>query len=296
MSSWNSGRLHFRERKMPNRPIVPEVSHPIQEPVQIIPTINTNPSKYVFSTKKLNDAVVCCIALNEEPYIDEWIKYHLALGFSHIYIYDNSLTNSLKNKKSNNVTVIHFPGSTKQLEAYNLCIVQYKNKHNWCAFIDCDEFIVLKKHTDIISFLNYFDKYNSIALNWLMFGTSNEKVYRDEPVTSRFRYCARKTNEHFKCICKLSSITMFINPHRPLELIYDTNGQPILDSVNYNGTLDIACIHHYYTKSEEEFLKKINRGRADISEKRSTEELLDIHSKNNDVFNSDAWDFYSKHL
>ena len=51
MSSW-SNKVHFRERKT-----------------------------------FINDAIVCAIALNEELYIDEWIKYNLALGFSHIYIY-----------------------------------------------------------------------------------------------------------------------------------------------------------------------------------------------------------------
>jgi acyl-CoA dehydrogenase len=50
--------------------------------------------------KTYNDAVICAIALNEERYIDEWIQYNLFLGFSHIYIYDNSSNNVLKNKKS----------------------------------------------------------------------------------------------------------------------------------------------------------------------------------------------------
>jgi len=79
-------------------------------------------------------------------------------------------------------------------------------------------------------------------------------------------------------------------------MIFDTNGQQLFDNSNNKGPLDIACIHHYYTKSEEEFLKKINRGRADITEKKSVEELIEIHSKNNDVYNSDAWNFYSRHL
>jgi len=62
MSLW-SNRVHFRERKT-----------------------------------SINDAVVCAIALNEDLYIDEWITYNMALGFSHIYIYDNGET--LKDKKS----------------------------------------------------------------------------------------------------------------------------------------------------------------------------------------------------
>ena len=55
-------------------------------------------------------------------------------------------------------------------------------------------------------------------------------------------------------------------------------------------------IHHYYTKSEQEFREKIERGRADIPEKRNLDELIDIHFKNNDTYNSDAWDFYSAHV
>ena len=35
------------------------------------------------------------IALNEDPYIDEWIKYNLMIGFDHVYIYDNSEGNTL---------------------------------------------------------------------------------------------------------------------------------------------------------------------------------------------------------
>ena len=74
----------------------------------------------MFSKNSNNvDVVICAIALNEERYIDEWIKYNLLLGFTHIYIYDNSANNILKDKKSDRVTIIPFPGITKQLEAYD---------------------------------------------------------------------------------------------------------------------------------------------------------------------------------
>ena len=102
MSSW-SNRVHFRERK-------------------------TN----------INDAVVCAIALNEDLYIDEWITYNLALGFYHIYIYDNSDNNILKDKISDKVSIFHFPGETKMLQSRDMFTRQYKNKHKWCAFIDVD--------------------------------------------------------------------------------------------------------------------------------------------------------------
>jgi hypothetical protein len=296
MSSWSSGRIHFREKK----PLITPVHVPTNNVSKNIIINDKLPSKFVFSKNSNNvDVVICAIALNEERYIDEWIKYNLLLGFTHIYIYDNSANNILKDKKSDRVTIIPFPGITKQLEAYNVFILQYKKKHTWCAFIDCDEFIVLKKHDNIISLLNDYNDCVSIALNWLMFGTSNEKEYRDEPVTKRFTYCSNHINIHIKCISKLSYIDNYINPHRPLllkDVIFDTNRNIVPESLNPNGDTTVACIHHYYTKSEQEFREKIERGRSDIVEKRSLNELNDIHSKNNDVYNSDAWDFYSRHL
>lgn len=238
-----------------------------------------------------NDVVICAIALDEDLYIDEWIRYHLALGFSHIYIYDNG--NTLKNRQSDKVTIIPFPGETKQLEAYTIFAFQYRTKHKWCAFIDIDEFIVVK---NIHQFLTMYHDCAAIALNWKMFGTSNHTQYSEEPVTKRFRYYSN--NDHFKSIIQLKYIISFSNPHlaKLQGLTYDTNRRVVVDSSNPNGDTKIACIHHYYTKSEEEFEKKINRGRADIIQKRSMDELIDIHSKYNDIYNSDAWEFYSKLL
>jgi hypothetical protein len=284
--SWANRRVQFKEKK----PLISLVD---------LPSVDL-PSKFIFSKNSNHvEAVICAIALNEERYIDEWIKYNILLGFTHIYIYDNSHNNILKNKESDKVTIIHFPGITKQLEAYDSFVLQYKNKHTWAAFIDCDEFIVLKKHDNVMSFINQYNNCGAIALNWLMFGTSNEKEYRDEPVIKRFTYCSKNIHNHIKCIAKLSYINNYENPHRPVLLksvIFDTNRNLVPDSLNPDGDDKIACIHHYYTKSEHEFREKLERGRADIVEKRSLDELHDIHSKNNDIYNSDAWEFYSKNI
>lgn len=32
-------------------------------------------------------SAIVCIAKNEDHYIDEWIKYHLKLGFAKIFVY-----------------------------------------------------------------------------------------------------------------------------------------------------------------------------------------------------------------
>ena len=203
MSSWNNGRRHFRERSVKR-------IEPITDPL---------PSRWIVPNYY---AVICAIALNEEPYIDEWINYHRLLGFSHIYIYDNSDNNTLKDKESGFVTVIHFPGLVKQLQAYDLFVTTYKDKHSWGAFIDCDEFIVLKKHNSIIDFLKEYDDCDGIGLNWLMFGTSREKNYKNEPVLSRFCYCASTLDTHIKSIVK-------VNNKKPTNLLT----LPIEQKINY---------------------------------------------------------------
>ena len=247
--------------------------------------------------KRQTTIVICAIALNEERYIDEWIHYHLAIGFDHIYIYDNSEQYSLQSKRTDNVTIIHYPGKTKQLQAYQSFINKFGAVHKWCAFIDIDEFIMLKQHDSIHTFLSHYDHCEAVGLNWLMFGTNHQTEYVAEPVTKRFTRCSRTLDPHIKSIIQLDFAHLFTNPHY-VKLrngsTYDTSYQIISGALHLNGKMDVAYIHHYYTKSEGEFLEKINRGRADITEKRSLSELEQIHSRNNDTINTDAWDLLSR--
>ena len=64
--------------------------------------------------------VILCIAKLESNYIEEFVKYHLALGFSHIFIYDNEDIPTYKtilNKYSEDfVTIIHFPTKYQQMK------------------------------------------------------------------------------------------------------------------------------------------------------------------------------------
>jgi len=258
----------------------------------------TSFQRNILYKKKPTTSVICAIARNEERYIDEWIHYHLSLGFHHIYIYDNSDDNSLQDKQSNEITIIHFPGKSKQLDAYHNFISIFGDKHQWAAFIDLDEFIVLKKHNSISRFLSQY-RCSAIGLNWLLFGTNQHTHYKSEPVTKRFTQCASTPDHHIKSIVQLQYAWFFNDPHHMMlrsGTTCDPHNQQIIGSFHSIGTTDIACIHHYYTKSEEEFIEKIERGRADTIKKRSYTESEDIHSRNNDVMNTDAWDFYSKYL
>ena len=79
------------------------------------------------------DTVICCIAKKETNYIEEWIRYHLKLGFSKIYIFDNSDDFELRDFLSNSkidfskIMLIHFPGKGKQLMTYYTFLQYLKN-------------------------------------------------------------------------------------------------------------------------------------------------------------------------
>jgi hypothetical protein len=128
MSSWNKTNRNAPKRAIPLTPTVSlSVTHRQQvrdqEPVQQVSRF-ISPSHF---------AVICAIALDEELYIDEWIRYHLLLGFNHIYVYDNSENNVLKrqtnqssyhytfSRRSTNVDFQRFICCSIQTETYLGC-------------------------------------------------------------------------------------------------------------------------------------------------------------------------------
>lgn len=83
-----------------------------------------------------------CIAKNEDNYILEWINYHLKLGFDDIFIYANDWQYAINNAK---VKLYQIQGNQQQVNAYNHFLKHNNYNYDWAAFLDVDEFLVLKK-------------------------------------------------------------------------------------------------------------------------------------------------------
>jgi hypothetical protein len=258
----------------------------------------------------MSDAVVCCIAKNEGPYILEWITYHLKLGFSHIYIYDNnddseslpnylSKTELFKNEKTKNkIIIIPFPGKGRQVEAYNNFIMHQSHKHKWVAVLDCDEFIVLKTWEPITNFLSKVCKQGSLVLHWRIFGDSGRTNYSSEPVTERFTMCWKNLYGLVKSISLCADVNNYTNPHFSIlknGFQHDCSGRitsgPDDNSQERLKLIDFAYINHYFGKTYEEWLIKKNRGSADNTPKRQDNEF---HAHNqNEVQDLSAHHFYT---
>lgn len=231
--------------------------------------------------------ILCAIALNEDLYVDEWINHHLNIGFDHIFIYDNSPSNTLKHlsgEYNGLVTVIHYPGKMRQVPAYEQHTMKLKHTHAWCAFIDLDEFIVLRKHACIRDLLiDICPNGGALVLNWVFFGSSGRASYTPEPVVKRFTMRAKEVNRHIKTIAYMPHVAAFEGCHA-VRLCAgmnprDCHGRVVNGPFNDGGSEDIACIYHYFTKSKDEYLLKMQRGKADACDIRKITEF-DAHDFN----------------
>lgn len=98
---------------------------------------------------------IIAIAKNEDLYLDEWINWHLGLGFDTIIIglNDDEFKPLIANPR---VIYEDYSGVDKvQSLAYTILYEKYRDQFDWLLFIDIDEFVMCD--TPIKEFLQGFD-------------------------------------------------------------------------------------------------------------------------------------------
>lgn len=222
--------------------------------------------------------VIVCIAKKEERYIEEFVQYHLALGFSHIYLYDNedepTYATLLHNYKEY-ITVFHLPHNTyiKPVQYHALDLftskVLPKSPATHVTHIDIDEFIVLKKHKTIGDFIDEYivGDCQAIAMNWRIFGSSGKTEQSNEPVTQRFTMCGEKGNPYVKVLFKKDAFLGFGDCHY-IWLTHGhtktTHGTIVSGSTNHDIDFSVIQLNHYKCKTLPEFRYIRTRQRADV--------------------------------
>jgi len=226
---------------------------------------------------------ICCIAKCENNYIKEWVDYHLALGFSHIFIYDN---NDLIGERIeplfnnyNNVTIINCYGEISyQNKAYISFYNSYGKRFDWIAFIDIDEFITFSDHSNIGDINVYLEKisskYGVIHLNWMTYGDNDIVEYDSNDVLARFKvplkYDKRiqydfPENNHVKSIVRGNLRIESFGPHTPIGsfLICDELGNSLSENLCFKPySFNVIYVRHFCTKTIYEWLIKISKGIA----------------------------------
>lgn len=244
--------------------------------------------------KNMRVALVC-IAKEETNYIHEWVNYHLNIGIDDIYIYQNNWRTDILHEQ---VKLIPFDGEARQLPAYNDFLNNYKEKYDWACFFDVDEFLLLKKHSNIKEFIKQYSDYSSIAVNWVLFGDNNmeEVINNNYSVIERFTKCQNGVDRHIKSIVKMNPNAVYNQqPHSTTLTWVDTNYHTGSGPFNYAGDNKIAQINHYFCKTKTEFINKLKRGRADIDSSISRPITdFDLHNQN-DIEDLSAFELRKKH-
>ena len=266
--------------------------------------------------------VICSIIKVEHDYIEEFIRYNLALGFKHFYFFDNEDVSGTYNdifvKYAKYITCINAPGNDYnvgiQFVALYMFIREIAPNNSYithAAHIDIDEFIVLKKHKNISDFIGDYIKgdCSAIGMNWRYFGSSGHTKASKEPVTIRFTKCEEKINEHIKIIFDVKKAVYFDTPHFALfsdGYVKDTNNNIIFGSFNYNPCVDVIQLNHYKSKTLPEYTKlRMNRGRCDliktaqkIYNDENIKEEFDLYNKNEveDLYAKNFYMMYSSTL
>ena len=242
--------------------------------------------------------VLCAIVKMEGRYLQEFCDHYInKLKFDEIVLYDNNAygtpmsdleiedETTMESLKSNSqIKIIPWRNlKCQQLKVYDLEIKKLKAEANtWCAFFDIDEFLLLKKHKCIQDFIQDYagGQVGGITINWYMFGTNGHETYEKGNVTERFTTRMPTINKHVKSIVQPSKVLRMPNPHYATFMkgffAIDTRKQKIPGYFNTKGSADIAIIHHYWTKSKQEFIQKRNRGRAYVNGYRSLSEIKNV--------------------
>lgn len=251
---------------------------------------------------KVNISIVAIY--KNEPDIVEWIEYHKLIGVQRFYLYDNvssdNSTDLIKSYIDDGTVVYHFiPGKCMQLPVYRDAVYRYKDETNWMAIIDLDEYIVPVKNDNLSDFLNDYENYAGVGINWLVFDSNNHVKRPNNLVIEAYTTVDNNLqcdiNHHIKSIVNPREVAYILNPHFCLfkkhKLTVDDNFVPI-DSHHFSiknsvltqkVSIDKIRINHYHTKSQEDWYRKVNIGFADSVKKRSKfQEVLNFSETRED--------------
>lgn len=226
--------------------------------------------------RKYHSAVVA-IARDENPYLLEWAAYHLAIGFEHVFVYDNMSREPLADLFSvegahRYVTVTRWPtlpDQSPQIKAYEHYLWSHGRDVDWTAVFDLDELLNLKRHDTIADFLAGFDAATGVAINWRFFGSSGETRHRSGLMMERFTRAAPidfPKNATVKSIHRTKHVSRLMHHYSGYlvpEDVRSPDGSRVANGPTIAPTesnLAAAQVNHYFVKSREEWDRKMNRG------------------------------------
>ena len=220
-------------------------------------------------------SIICTIVRND-PHLVEFLLRQLISGFSHIFVYDN---NRILAGYDMNITTIlapfiaagvvtHIPWaqnvsellqSSDQYNSNNKCLDEFGRQADWASVLDTDEAFYYERNNTSIHTLDSLlrdmerDNLCGVEILWSLMYGEMEMFIRNTTLFEAYpRLCT--LNRQGKVLARPSQ-TRFRVPH-DMDCLWKNK---TAKKLQWGNNLKIALVH-YFSKSMEEFLLKIDQG------------------------------------
>lgn len=226
---------------------------------------------------------ICVAAKDQHADINEWVVHHEKLGAGRIYVYDDNSDPPMRDELESHIQSglvkyhfiehdVHTRLEHPQIWVYTNCIQQYRALHQFMAFIDVDEFLILRDPSlpSLPAMLHEYEAYGGLVVNWVLFGSSGH-VHRPKGGTlASYTKCLPPSHSmslHVKTIANMKYVERVAGaPH----FFYYNDGKTAVNerfeivegAVTRQNLVERVAIHHYVIKSKEDFEMKSARGSA----------------------------------
>lgn len=204
------------------------------------------------------------VVRDENDYIEEWLRYHIEdCGFEHFYIYDNESVipvrdylESVNFAYMDKLTIFDWPTTESlQTDASRDFFDNYRMQTRWVLNFDPDEYVVISDESkSLVDFLKENHKYAAIQCRWRFFN-ANGQEYK-EAGTDMERFTVEVEYDEWSFIGKVFAQTNRIRGYN----IHHPQYREISRIIHYGEADDYFRLNHYYTRSYEEWVKKMERG------------------------------------
>lgn len=235
---------------------------------------------------------------NENPYLKEWLDYHLKAGVDHFYLFDQDGSQESKQILEpyiqQGVVTVHdwtnispkYDGPTlffqknKKHMGYMYAAQNYRNSTTWLLKIDLDEFLFMQDpNLSFKEFLKTYEgkKYKSFRVPRIDFGSHEHETKPLGGVIENY-LSREKSPSNYKDMAN----ARFLNHNKRCFSSHRWSYNWLLGGSVFKPEEDCPLrINHYYTKSKKEYFERqnISRGR-----KISEEDFKNIQMRCNQVF------------
>lgn len=274
--------------------------------------LSDEPSSARPSSAPISKVAMCTSIKWEQPAdLKEWVQYYEWLGVDAMGIIQNDVNITAEIAEvlapfveSGFVQLEAWGSDTPaQREAFDKCFQWFRDSHDWVAFFDADEYLILlESGTTLHGLLEDYKDYPALAVNWIMFGSSGRQTRPVEGGMLRwYMQCRTVPEPHIKVIANSKEVENVLSPH-PHNIYYKNQSNAVVENFDkvehvYGAEceqtpgcetadherpcrtdcnpmpgfkypaqdVERIALFHYVTRSWEDYERKMDRGSASVN-------------------------------